>query len=52
MHGNEDRHAKPADAMQDERELVIPSPVAQACCQGDVPFQAHLCLLESFFVER
>jgi hypothetical protein len=51
MHGHENRHAQPANAVQDKRQLGTFSPVAQACPERDVPIQAHLSLLDTSFCE-
>jgi hypothetical protein len=46
MRGNEDRHAQPTNAMQDERQHWALSLIPQTRGQADISFQAHLCLLE------
>src|SRR5512139_191912 len=51
MHRHENRHPQPADPVQDKRQLVTLSPVTQACPQWDIPFQAHLSLLDTVFME-
>jgi hypothetical protein len=46
MHRDEDSHAQPANAVQDKRQHGAATSVSQARLQADIPFQAHLRLLE------
>ena len=51
MHRHENRHPQPANPVQDERQLGTLPPVTQACPQWDIPIQAHLSLLDTYFLE-
>jgi hypothetical protein len=52
MHRDKNCHAQPADAMQDKGQPRTLTSVPQASCQADVPFQAHLRLLNVLEWER